>query len=392
MTGGPATVELPRLCLYAHGDTVGLGHVVRTTRIAAAAVGLGSCEVSVVGGFQHTALLDLDPRIRVRQLPTLDFRSGAAANDVRAQRRRLLLRHLSESRPDVVLVDHYPGGLAGELLPVLRAAADEQWHTMFVWGIPYPVQRDVVKRPPPDVRRALARYELAIAYTDERWHPVFDAYADHGLPARRAYVGVVTGAPARPGRRGLPVVVVLDGSGWAGPPMLGAVLELLRDRIVDGQLGVRVVLGPNGSSSPALDALAEVPGCEVWQTGSVDEAIANAAFVVSRAGYNSAFEVVANPVPVIFVPFQRGQPEQMERARRLAELPGVWAVDEAAPSAEQDLSDAVHGALRLSGSPVRRELPFRTTGAAGAAALLWEAADITRRSERMANLVRPHAK
>jgi len=174
------------------------------------------------------------------------------------------------------------------------------------------------------------------------------------------------------------VVVFLDGSGWAGPPMLGLVLDLLRDRILKGDLGVRVVLGPNGHSSPAIDALAQVPGCEVWNTGSVEEALANAAFVVCRAGYNTAFEVVANPVPVIFAPIPTAHLEQTERARRLAELPGVWTVDETASSAAQDCREAVQGALLLAGLPVRRKLPFRTTGAAGAAALLWESAHLTR--------------
>jgi len=344
----------PRLCLYAHGDTVGLGHVVRATRIAQAALALGACQVSVVGGYEHTDLLDLDPRIEVRKLPPLQFRPGGATSDVRPERRRLLLRYLSDWRPDVVLVDHYPEGLAGELLPVLRAAREENWHTMFVWGIPYPMKSNVLARPAPAVREALARYELAIGYSDEQWSPVFDAYEHYGLPARRSYVGVVTGSAPPTDPRGRPVVVVLDGSGWAGPPMLGSVLELLRDRILGGDLGVRVVLGPNGNSTPAVDGLGQVPGCEVWQTGSVDEAMANAAFVVCRAGYNTAFEVVANPVPVIFVPFQSGQPEQMERARRLAELPGVWVVDESAPSAEEDLRDAVTGAVLLAGRPVRR--------------------------------------
>jgi len=334
--------------------------------------------VRVVGGYAHTGILDLDPRIEVQQLPPIEFRPGAAVNDPRPARRRLLLGFLSAWRPDVVLVDHYPEGLAGELLPVLRAAQEEDWPTMFVWGIPYPMKPNVLKRPPPDVRRALARYELAIGYSDERWNPVFDAYAHYGLPARRSYVGVVTGTAPPADPRGRPVVAVLDGSGWAGPPMLGLVLELLRDRILSGDLGVRVVLGPNGSSTAAVDGLAQVPGCEVWETGSVDEATANAVLVVCRAGYNTAFEVLARPVPVIFVPFQSAQPEQMERARRLAALPGVWAVDESAPSAEQDFRDAVAGALGLAGLPVQRTLPFRTTGAAGAAALLWEAAALTR--------------
>jgi len=180
------STDLPRLCLYAHGDTVGLGHIVRTARIARAALALGPCHVRIVGGYQHTDLLDLDPRIEVQKLPALQFRSRSTANDVRRERRRLLLEFLSEWRPDVVLVDYYPVGVSGELLPVLRAATEENWHTMFVWGIPYPIERDVLKPAPPDIREALDRYELAIAYSDEQWHPVFDACEYYGLPTRRS--------------------------------------------------------------------------------------------------------------------------------------------------------------------------------------------------------------
>ncbi|MEW6280857.1 MAG: hypothetical protein AB1758_19740, partial [Candidatus Eremiobacterota bacterium] len=206
-------------------------------------------------------------------------------------------------------------------------------------------------------RRALARYSLALLYTDPGWCDPMDDLCGFPLPGRVVYTGVVARPPAlpAPGR----VVVGLTGAGAGGHRLFSWLIESLR-----GKAPLRLVLGPLFDAS----GYEGIPGVEIRRTGSVEESLDGAAAVVARAGYNTAYTLAQSDLPVVFVPLDTPESgrEQRERAGRLAGLDGIWSLSEGALDAA-----VLEQALAWKG---QRRLPFRVEGADEAARFLLEAA------------------
>jgi predicted glycosyltransferase len=127
---------------------------------------------------------------------------------------------------------------------------------------------------------------------------------------------------------------------------------------------------------------------EVWRTGTVREAIRDAAVVVSRAGYNSSAMLMSTDLPVILVPADKvfvGR-DQWPRALRLAALPGIWAIEENHPDAVIQLARAMDAALRQGRVP--RQLGWNLNGAETAARwVIAEAQDAQREEEQHRGLM-----
>src|SRR5919202_2901071 len=137
--------------------------------------------------------------------------------DLQRLRSGLLYRTLVEYQPDLVLVDHMPGGVQGELRPALSALRQEQPACRIVLGL-----RDVLDAP--DVTRrvwqdegayeALRQYYDAVLIYGNR--ELFDTAATYAIPAPPGgihYCGyVVHGAQPTGERRQAP------GSGPARAP------------------------------------------------------------------------------------------------------------------------------------------------------------------------------
>jgi predicted glycosyltransferase len=372
--------EDARLLFYCH-NAYGLGHVVRSLRIAEAALDTGGVSCALITGCRSLPALSVDPRIRTVALrPIAVTDSGfvdldpAAEGDPIAARSRAILDLCRAWRPDVVVVDHHPLGLGGELMATLLAAADERWPTHFVWGIPYAeVAGGLLHRPRnPRVIRALERYDSALAYTDPDWIDGVSVYRDYILPRRLHYTGLITGRPlpACPGPR--PLVVGLNGGGAGGTGLFDLLLAATDRARRESALGLRFVIGPLGEAERIEARGDRAAGVEVWRTGSVEEAVRDAAVAVSRCGYNTAYTLARSEAPLVLVPLATRGTEQHDRAHRLGELDRVWVVEEAAPDGAARLAAAIAEAARAPRGP--RPLPFRVDGAREAAAWLLDAA------------------
>lgn len=367
-----------RLLLYCH-NAVGLGHIIRTTRIAAAAAEADDCECRIITGCRFLRSVPLDPRVRAEELPAVRIVEGgrivpAEGDDSRVMESRAerIEEFTRAWAPDVFLADHTPTGLGGELIRTLRAARREAWPTRFVWGL-----RDIqvapqhaahmIKRPAnPALREALAAFSCAIGYSDREWIDPFEIYKDWGLlPPRLDYVGVVTRRPLPPSEPKSPTVVALSGGGQGGADMFRLLLRAVLPLVESEGVGLRCVLGPFGRG----DGL-EVPGglrdrVELLPESSAEEAVRDASLVVSRVGYNTAYTLVQTDLPLVFVPLPAPGDEQGYRARMLTRLPNISVVEQNSPDAEQLLRAEV---LRGLGSQrAARDLPFRVDGARRAA-------------------------
>lgn len=372
----------PRVLLYCH-NVLGFGHIVRSLRIAEQLT--PAAEVRLITGCRFLDRIRIPAAVEVVMLPALraepDGRltpvGGGFLGSAVRKRGKLLAEQVRSWRPHVLLADHNPFGLMGELMETLDAVRDEGLPTRLVWGI-----RDIWGSPeyltnmlgqypgdPDAMKRRLQLYHSAIAYTDDRWMETLQRYGTATLPKRTASVGFVTEplAPSQPAG-GLPLVVVLSGGGAGAERLASLVLAAVQQE----PLRLRFVVGPFASADEVRAQMGNDPTIEVWPEGAVEDAIRDASLIVSRTGYNTAYTVVQSDLPVTFVPLSGGNEEQAMRAARLAELDRVESIDDRDANAADLLRESIRRGLAAGGRS--RPLPFSTDGARHAARWILDAA------------------
>jgi predicted glycosyltransferase len=385
---------------YSH-DSYGLGHVRRTVTLAhhfrATWPEVGQL---VVTGTPAPHACRLPEGAEWIKLPSVvkvgkeEYESRILPiefEEIRALRRDMLLSAVEHFHPDVLLVDHAPDGLKGELVATLGHLVQASPATRLVVGL-----RDIVDEPR-RVRRSWSAagvyallddvYDLILVYGDEA---VYDLVAEYGVSeeaaAKTRYVGYLGRGPAnRPAEE------------------VRAELDLTSDRLVlvtaggggDGFQIFRAVLGAQSLAStrarskrppfdcvlvggPLMDdvhrqSLTRLlpPGSSVRFVDFVEELvdyIAAADIVVSMCGYNSVCEILSFERPAIIVPRVTPRKEQLIRAKILSRrglarmiLPDqltprhlLWQIDE------------------LLERPVRKVSPLRLNGLQGVTAELEE--------------------
>jgi predicted glycosyltransferase len=377
--------EKLKILLYAHFVS-GLGHLVRAMRVADAVLQLGDCRCCVVTSYRNVESLRFDPRIEVALLPAVGMdwagRLSSIGNvdhySVIGERSRRICKICEDWEPDIVVVDHLPLGLSGELLDTILEARNSKWKTRFVLALEDQTSADAGKLQRPDaktprnprVRRALEHYHGALAYSDPDWIDSFAGTPYFGMPEQRQYVGIVTGQPLPTKLSSEPLIVVLTGAGAGGLDLFDLILRAASVLLKENCVKLRFVVGPEGDHSEIARRASEYRNIEVWSEGRAIDAIKDAWLAVSRAGYDTAYTLVQTEVPTIFVPLPSlwcfG--EQFYRARCLSRLPNVWVLEERAHDALESLQARLRTGLEAD--RVKRHLPFRVTGAANAAGWL----------------------
>jgi predicted glycosyltransferase len=347
----------PRILFYCH-NAIGLGHVIRSLRIAGAAMSEGA-RCAIVTGCRFLSTIDVDPRIEVEVLPPVRLEEGGRpvplvddGSDIIAVRGRRIVELIERWQPDAVVVDHHPLGLGGELVDTL--VADNG--TRFFLGIPY--IEAIPTRPfrNPRLQAALSRYRDLLDYSDDG---AGASVTLNGVTATR--VGIVSKPPLPPVDDGQKRVVALAGGGYGAADVYRIVINAMREL---PSWRLRLLVGPFGDNE-AVQALArERDGVEVWVSGTAEDAIRDATVVVARSGYNTSYTLVQSDRPVIFIPQRLAGDDQGSRAERLAALPKVWSLDTREPDVSGRLAALLHGADL---TPLTRTLPFRVDGASAAA-------------------------
>lgn len=378
----------PRFLLYCH-NVVGLGHVTRTLRIAAALMRERACRVRLITGCRFLDRLALPDGLEVTRLPAVGVGEngrlialdGSPAGAVMQARTQRIAAEVAELEPHVVLVDHNPIGLLGELTRALDAESGTRfvWGVRDIWGTPeYLAKRRWFGDGPAAAASRMDRFHSAIAFTDPSWIDTFSVYRELKLPRRLQSVGFVTGAPDPASARAEesdvpPLVVALFGGGAEADAFVELLRRALKSPLQRRSLRLRLVVGPfSGGIKATRERLGTLAGVEVRAEGSAEASIADADLVICRAGYNTAYSVVQSPAPVIFVPIAAADEEQTQRAARLAELEGVEWIRETAADAAERLENAVARGLRRGRAA--RVLPFATDGAERAARALFDVA------------------
>lgn len=378
----------PRIALYGH-DTFGLGHLRRNLTLAhRLARDFPTAHLLALTGSPQAHSLPLPPRFDFVKIPSATkdaagaYRSRAldlSLPELTDMRSRLIGETLTSYRPDLVLIDHAPSGMAGELIAPLERLRAEHPAVRLVLGL-----RDIIDEPA-RVRADWAKADL-LSWMDRTYDRVFiygvpglgpspDEYGlSPRLNGRVRYTGYVLWA--EPGasrvqvraRLGIasedPMVVATVGGGGDGDAVLSSLLTSFDG---GGHRGTRlvVVTGPL-MAGPAARALRQQAASNpdvimIEFDPDLPALVAAADCVVSMGGYNSMTEFLAAGTPAVVVPRVEPRLEQWIRATAMADR-GLCTLVHPADASPRRLAEAVATALAAERRSI--PLPFAVDGAA----------------------------
>ena len=330
--------------MYSQG-MVGFGHIRRNASIAQAlrASAIQPAIVMMAEAWQAGAI-PMPPGVDFVTLPALRREPDGSYNprflldvsdrDLIAMRSRVLGSAMEVFEPDVLIVDHLPLGVAGELAGTLQRLR-QRGRTRCVLGV-----REVLYDPE-TVRRTWADQRNMDAirdYYDAVWiygdPAVYDPVREYQLPDhvvdRARYTGYLDQRPrlgfaARdatlladlpPGR----LALCLVGGGHDGAALAEAFLQadlpsdmtglLVTGPLMPGEKRERMRQG--GERRPEFRVLDFVP--------DPTPLVQRADRIVSMGGYNTICEILSFEKHALIVPRVLPEPEQWIRARRLQEM------------------------------------------------------------------------
>ena len=323
---------MTRYLLYSH-DTYGLGHFRRSSLLAAGLVAAGpQHEALIVTGSPRAESFALPAGIDTVKLPsaTKDACGAYRSLKLRGGLRRLINLRANlvcstamSYEPDVIIVDHAPLGMGGELQPLLTELRRRARRPRLVLGL-----RDIIDEPErvaatwhrDGVWDALDQYDDVYVYGDPA---VTTTAQELGLDRRTRASVTHTGyvAPSMPERLdGEPFLLVTPGGGGDGQTLLARYLDAVE---AGATAGVRslVVTGPLLGDRGQADVVCRaerLPDVDVVSfSDQMRSLIASATGVISMAGYNTVVEELAARTPALLVPRRSPRLEQHLRATRL---------------------------------------------------------------------------
>jgi len=230
-------------------------------------------------------------------------------------------------RPELLIADHQPLGLSGELAPALHAA--RALGTRTILGL-----RDIIDEPAAvarewgarEVREALAEaYERVLVYGSPE---VFDPRREYSIPPELAerleFTGYVVRDPAPRAVRPLPAlrpqVLVTAGGGEDGVERIELYLDALA--LAPAAWDSSLVLGPLMDPLAARALQRRARSCVSVQVhrfhADLPRLLQDCDAVVSMAGYNSVAEILQCRASAVLLPRRFPRREQLLRAERLA--------------------------------------------------------------------------
>ncbi|MDP8955754.1 MAG: hypothetical protein M3N24_02190 [Actinomycetota bacterium] len=245
-----------------------------------------------------------------------------------------MLRSAAKSfRPDLILVDHSPVGMQGELWPLFHDL-NKGPRPAVVLGL-----RDITDDPDAVIREwntsgawdAIGGvYDRVLVYGDARLPTTAqDLRLPERFPGKVKLVGYLgrTIPPPAESPNGVPTVLVTAGGGGDGHHLLSGYLSFLEGLRERHRFRSVVVTGPFLSRSRQREVRERCRrlGSSVEMVSFTDrfeELLVSACGVVSMAGYNTVVEILSAGVPALLVPRRTPRMEQSLRAERLAALDG----------------------------------------------------------------------
>lgn len=328
-----------RVLIYTQ-DSFGLGHLRRASHLANALVERRQdLTVLMMVDSPVAPFFELSPRIDFIKLPSIVkvdagvFRPGRLAaeysqvNKIRSAMISEILRHF---QPDVMLVDHMPGGANNELLPSLEMAEREKLHTKFVLGL-----RDIIDDPSvtcslwdrEKVYETMERfYSTVLIYSSPEFFPTAEKYR---IPEREnkkvyycGYVSQIAPSQVSKDQPNVPVVSLLVGGGADGYRLMSAFLDSLEERSFAQSIFPIIVTGPFLPEEHSRTIRDRSSSMGVQMHGALKDTFSHimaSDLIISMAGYNTLSEILSLGKAAVIVPRPGPSKEQTMRASIFAE-------------------------------------------------------------------------
>lgn len=360
---------------------LGIGHLVRASRIASALHADGQDVTMVTGGMavdgfpaEHIANVQLPPlRSADDSFSGLADEQGREAGDAFLTRRKeALIGSFEDIEPDCLIIEAFPFArrqMRFELLPLLDhvKALPPGRHPMVVSSIRDILQPKSQKRDVATARLVRDYFDLVLVHGDERFAGLDETFSTaDSIADRTVYTGMVAAHGTDPCDGDVYDVIVSAGGGAVGGDLLGTSLAA---RALTSLSSARwlVVTGPN-LPDPALSRLqSEVAdGVEIVRfRPDLAELLRRAKVSVSQAGYNTVADVLRARCASVLVPFAaHGEQEQTSRATRLQAdgLAVCIKPDELSPASLAAAIDAACAQHRGHGAGIRLDGAAATAG------------------------------
>lgn len=389
----------PRVLFYVQ-HLLGIGHVMRVTRIAAALHAQGAGVFIANGGeavpgldFGAAHVCALAPvKIIPPDFSTLLNSDGTPFSDAQKRARaQALVRFYDDVRPDGVVLEAFPFGrrqMRFELMPLLEHMHRAPRRPLVVASVRDILQANKKKERIEETLTTLKAYfDLIIVHGDPKLIALDGSFpAISGVSCPVCYSGLV-GPPARIYAQGQgqkaerPLgenfdVIVSAGGGAVGTALLDTAFEACVG-LIGGHGGESTwrwlfLTGPN-SAPGKIEALARrIPqgsGSRITIApfrADLPDLLTAAKLSISQAGYNTVADVLAAGCRAIFVPYSaHGEQEQRLRAQILARAKRAVMIEEDGLNREA-MCAAITQAMALERPPHA----FAQNGAAETARLL----------------------
>ena len=334
--------EATRMVFFSH-DTLGLGHLQRSLNLARALTRrYPELSILLLTGSSAVHRYSMPERVDYVKLPSVrkvgvdryQARSlGLSDEGIRELRSNLALRSIQGFDPHVLLVDHAPVGMGGELRPALDWLREHRPHCINLYGM-----RDVVDDPAAvvalwtergtyDVLRDLYDHILIYGSPD-----VLDVVSAYGFPdalrAKAEYCNYVQEQPSEarerivvPPNTGIPLVTVTIGGGdGAGELVLGTWLEMLRryrDEVNFESLLLPGPFLPDELRQKYHREAEDLPVTMIDFVPTTTPYLERADLIVCTCGYNTMVQTLGFGKKALVIPRLMHRQEQLIRAKAL---------------------------------------------------------------------------
>lgn len=393
--------EKKRVMFYCQ-PVLGIGHFIRSREIV---YELHDFDVTFVSGGEIPRGFELPADVKLLKLPPMhsdaEFRTVHAADasrdieEVKRERRRLLLAEFERSRPDVLILELFPFGrrkFQFELRPLLERAKLNGAGTKVVCSL-----RDILvgKRKQAqfddDAVRLMNEYfDLLLIHSDPKFQRLDETFTRlTELTCDVRYTGFVVQRgheevdhEVSPFGAGAPVIVVSIGGGRVGHELIECAVEAQPSIARFFPHRLRVLAGPQMSEAEyQLIARRAADNAQITverHTTDFPAYLRHAALSISLAGYNTCMDILAAGVRAVVYPFTgNNNQEQTMRAAKMAAAGRVRMIHAGELTPER-LTEEARAALETPAAAL--ETTLDTCGAKKTAAIL---AELVRAGEKV---------
>ena len=369
---------------------LGIGHIVRASRIAEAMQAAG-LDVTMVTGGKPVEGFPGALLTHVELPPVIASNSGfSGLADVDgvpvdgaflARRTDRLLSAFRDCDPDVVLIEAFPFGrrqMRFELLPLLEAIKSAPRRPLLFSSV-----RDILqenRKPGRDeetVRLVEDHFDGVLVHGDPQFVRLEETFPlAHRIADKVHYTGLVAPEPPEPARDRFDVIVSAGG-GAVGAALIDAAIRA--QALLQDPRSWCLITGPNLPQADFERLSGQTPQHVTLVRFRRDfpNLLMNAALSISQAGYNTVGDLLRADCAAVLVPFASGgETEQTVRAQKLAALGFAEIVPEEGLNGER-LAEAIR---RIDRQPARAGISIAADGARQTAILIGDM--IARRSGR----------